>query len=161
MNFLKNLLPYVLIVLVVVLIRSFIVTPVRVSGSSMYPTLKNNEILILNKLAKFDRFDIVVLHKIEESDDDLIKRIIALPGETIEIKNNQIYVNDKLQEDEFGNGVTYNIDKMVLGEDEYFVLGDNRQISLDSRFFGPFKRSSIKGVANFVIYPFKSFGKVK
>lgn len=160
MKFLKSLLPYIILVLVVVFIRSFIATPVRVSGTSMDPTLKNGEIMILNKLAKFNRFDIVVLHK-EEANDDLIKRIIALPGETVEIKDNQVYVNDKLQKDEFGSGVTYNIDKILLGDDEYFVLGDNRQVSLDSRYFGAFKESDIKGVANFIIYPFNNFGKVK
>lgn len=160
MKWLKDLIPYIIIIIVVVLIRTFIVTPVKVNGTSMYPTLKGNEVMLLNKLGKIKRFDIAVL-KIDEENDNLIKRIIGLPGETIEIKDNQIYINDELLEDTYGYGVTYNIDKVVLEDDEYFILGDNRQVSLDSRVFGKIKRNEIKGTTNFVIYPFKSFGKVK
>ena len=159
MKFLKSLIPYVIIIIVVVLIRSFIVTPVRVNGQSMYPTLKGGEIMILNKLGKVNRFDIVVL-KIESEEDNLIKRIIGMPGETVEIKNNEIYINDKVLKDKYGYGLTYDIDKVTLGDDEYFILGDNRKISLDSRVFGTIKKDEIKGTTNFIIYPFKSFGKV-
>ena len=159
MKFLKSLLPYVIIIIVVVLIRSFIVTPVRVNGRSMYPTLKGGEIMLLNKLGKVNRFDIVVL-KIDKEEDNLIKRIIGMPGETVEIKNNEIYINDEILTDKYGYGLTYDIDKITLGKDEYFILGDNRQISLDSRVFGTIKKEEIKGTTNFIIYPFKSFGKV-
>ncbi len=159
MKFLKSLIPYVIIIIVVVLIRSFIVTPVRVNGKSMYPTLKGGEIMILNKLGKVNRFDIVVL-KIESEEDNLIKRIIGMPGETVEIKNNEIYINDKVLKDKYGYGLTYDIDKVTLDDDEYFILGDNRKISLDSRVFGTIKKDEIKGTTNFIIYPFKSFGKV-
>ena len=87
-NWLKELLPYVIIVLVVVLIRSFIVTPIQVDGSSMYPTLEDKELLILKKYDKsFDRFDIVVF---EYNGVRLIKRVIGLPGETIEYKDNNL-----------------------------------------------------------------------
>lgn len=160
MKFIKSLLPYVIIIIVVVLIRSFIVTPVRVNGASMYPTLNGGEIMLLNKLGKIDRYDIVVL-KLQNGEDNLIKRIIGMPGETVEIRDNDIYINDKKIDDKFGFGVTYNIDKVELKEDEYFILGDNRKISLDSRVFGKINKSEIKGTTNFVIYPFKSFGKVK
>lgn len=160
MKFLKNMLPYIIIVIVVVLIRTFLITPVRVNGPSMYPTLKGGEIMLLNKLGKIDRFDIVVL-KIEKEEDNLIKRVIGLPGETVEIKDDQIFINDKLLEDKYAYGATYNIDKITLKDDEYFVLGDNRKISLDSRLFGSIKAKEIKGTTNFVLYPFKSFGKVE
>ena len=146
--------------IVVILVRTFIATPVRVNGSSMYPTLKGNEIMLLNKLGHINRFDIVVL-KIDGREDNLIKRIIGLPGETVEIKDNDIYINDKKIEDKYGYGVTYNIDKVTLKEDEYFILGDNRKISLDSRVFGTIHKDEIKGTTNFIMYPFKSFGKVK
>lgn len=159
MKLLKDLIPYIVIIIVVILIRTFIVTPVKVNGTSMYPTLKGNEVMLLNKLGKIDRFDIVVL-KIDEENDNLIKRIIGLPGETVEIKDSHIYINDELLEDTYGYGVTYNIDKVILEEDEYFILGDNRQVSLDSRVFGKIKRKEIKGTTNFVLFPFKSFGKV-
>lgn len=160
MKIIKNLIPYIIIIVVVILVRTFIATPVRVNGSSMYPTLKGEEIMLLNKLGHIDRFDIVVL-KIDDREDNLIKRIIGLPGETVEIKDNEIYINDKKLEDKYGYGVTYNIDKVTLKKDEYFILGDNRKISLDSRVFGTIHKNEIKGTTNFIMYPFKSFGKVK
>jgi len=160
MKILKSLMPYIVIIIVVVLVRTFIATPVKVNGSSMYPTLEGNEIMLLNKLGHIDRFDIVVL-KIDGRDDNLIKRIIGLPGETIEITDNKIYINNEKIDDKYGYGVTYNIDKVTLKDDEYFILGDNRKISLDSRVFGTIHKSEIKGTTNFIMYPFKSFGKVK
>lgn len=160
MKIIKNLIPYIIIIVVVILVRTFIATPVRVNGSSMYPTLKGEEIMLLNKLGHIDRFDIVVL-KIDDREDNLIKRIIGLPGETVEIKDNEIYINDKKLEDKYGYGITYNIDKVTLKKDEYFILGDNRKISLDSRVFGTIHKNEIKGTTNFIMYPFKSFGKVK
>lgn len=160
MKIIKSLMPYIIIIIVVILVRTFIATPVRVNGSSMYPTLKGNEIMLLNKLGHINRFDIVVL-KIDGREDNLIKRIIGLPGETVEIKDNDIYINDKKIEDKYGYGVTYNIDKVTLKEDEYFILGDNRKISLDSRVFGTIHKDEIKGTTDFIMYPFKSFGKVK
>lgn len=160
MKIIKSLIPYIIIIIVVVFIRSFIVTPVKVNGTSMYPTLKGNEIMLLNKLGSIERFDIVVL-KIDEENDNLIKRVIGLPGETVEIRDNHIYINDELLEDSYGYGVTYNIDKVTLKDGEYFILGDNRQVSLDSRVFGTIKKEEIKGTTNFIIYPFKSFGKVE
>mgnify|MGYP002424488722 CR=1 FL=1 len=160
MKIIKSLMPYIIIIIVVILVRTFIATPVRVNGSSMYPTLKGNEIMLLNKLGHINRFDIVVL-KIDGREDNLIKRIIGLPGETVEIKDNDIYINDKKIEDKYGYGVTYNIDKVTLKKDEYFILGDNRKISLDSRVFGTIHKDEIKGTTDFIMYPFKSFGKVK
>ena len=160
MKFLRELIPYIIVIVVVVFIRTFIVTPVKVNGTSMYPTLDGGEIMLLNKLGKIDRYDIVVL-KIDAENDNLIKRIIGLPGETVEIKDNKLYINDKKFEDSFGYGITYNIDKVTLGDDEYFVLGDNRIVSLDSRVFGKIKKKDIKGTTNFIIYPFKKIGKVK
>lgn len=160
MKIIKNLLPYIIIVIVVILVRTFIATPVRVNGTSMYPTLKGNEIMLLNKLGHIDRFDIVVL-KIDGKEDNLIKRIIGLPGESIEIMNGDIYINDEKIEDKYGYGITYDIDKVTLKKDEYFILGDNRKISLDSRVFGTINKNEIKGTTNFIMYPFKSFGKVK
>ncbi len=158
MKLLKSLIPYIIIIILVVLIRTFIMTPVKVNGNSMYPTLEGNEIMLLNKLGKIDRFDIVVI-KLEGESNNLIKRIIGLPGETVEIKNNKIYINDKLLEDEYGYGVTYNIDPVTLGDDEYYILGDNRIISLDSRAFGKINAKEIKGTANFIMYPFSKVGK--
>ena len=160
MKLLRSLIPYIIIIVVVVFIRTFIVTPVKVDGTSMYPTLDGDEIMLLNKLGHIDRFDIVVIH-LNDEEGNLIKRVIGLPGETVEIRDNKIYVNDELVEDSYGYGTTYNIDPVTLSEDEYFVLGDNRIISLDSRVFGKVNRTEIKGTTNIIMFPFSKIGKVE
>lgn len=160
MKLLRSLIPYIIIIVVVVFIRTFIVTPVKVDGTSMYPTLDGDEIMLLNKLGHIDRFDIVVIH-LNDEESNLIKRVIGLPGETVEIRDNKIYVNDELLEDSYGYGTTYNIDPVTLSEDEYFVLGDNRIISLDSRVFGKVNRTEIKGTTNIIMFPFSKIGKVE
>ncbi len=153
----KEIYPYVIILAVVVLIRTFIATPVKVDGTSMYPTLKGNEFLILNKLGHPKRFSIVV---VDEKEDDLIKRVIGLPNETIEIKNSVIYINGKKLEDKYGSGETSGYDKIKLKSDEYFVLGDNRENSRDSRVIGPVKEKELKGTTNFILFPFNKIGKI-
>ena len=160
MKLLKSLIPYIIIIVIVVFVRTFIITPVKVNGTSMYPTLEGNEIMLLNKLGTIDRFDIVVL-KLDGENNNLIKRVIGLPGEKVEIKDNEIYINDELLEDPYGYGVTYNIDPVTLDDDEYFILGDNRIVSLDSTVFGKINRSEIKGTTNFIMYPFSKIGKVE
>ena len=158
-NIFKELLPYIIIVLVVVLIRSFIATPVRVDGDSMNKTFSNGDILVLYKLSEIKRFDVVVL---TESDDNekIIKRVIGMPGDTVAIKNGDIYINDEKIEDEYAYGETSDYDRITLGDDEYFILGDNRLISKDSRYFGPVKEKDIKGKVIFRIFPFSKFGKI-
>jgi len=155
----KDIYPYIVIVLIVVLFRSFIATPILVKGRSMYDTLKGNEMMILNKLAKIDRYDIVVVDEVD--DDYIIKRVIALPGESIYCKDNEIFVNDKKINDKFAYGETADFDKIVLKNNEYFVMGDNRAISKDSRIIGPVKKKDIKGTTRFILYPFNKIGFVK
>ena len=141
MNKIKELIPYLIIIIVVVLIRTFVVTPVRVDGSSMYPTLKNGEILILKKFDKtYDRFDIVV---VKYNGERLVKRIIGLPGEHIVYKDSKLYVNDELIDEKFlPSDLTFDdFDNILLGKNfipdyYYFVVGDNRNNSTDSRIIG-------------------------
>ena len=152
--------PYVAIILVVILIRTFLVTPIRVSGTSMYPTLNNGNIMILNKVAKIDRFDIVVI-KSSDSNPVLIKRVIGLPGETVEVKDGKIYINNKKINDKYGYGTTYDFDKVKVGKNDYFVLGDNRTVSADSRIYGTFNKNRIKGTTKLRLYPFNKIGTVK
>ena len=95
----KELIPYIIIVVVVVLIRSFIATPVRVDGDSMNKTFKNGDILILYKLSKIKRFDVIVLHE-EKDNEKIIKRVIGMPGDTVAIKDGEIYINDEKIDDE-------------------------------------------------------------
>ncbi|MDE5888550.1 MAG: signal peptidase I, partial [Bacilli bacterium] len=139
-------------------IRTYLVTPIMVNGPSMQPTLSGGEIMILNKRDKIDRFDVVV---VDIKTEDIIKRVIAMPGETISCENGIIYVNDRRQDEEYSKGITSDFDKVTLGEDEYFVLGDNRENSLDSRRFGAFKEEQIKGTAKLVLFPFNKFGNIE
>ena len=159
-KFIKEIYPYVIIVIVVVLIRSFIATPVRVDGDSMKKNLQDGEILVLYRLAKIERYDIVVLHE-KEDNDNIIKRVYGLPGETIRIAHNKIYINGEVIEDNYANGKTSDYEEITLGDDEYFVLGDNRGVSKDSRMIGPVKKDSIKGETVFRLFPFNKIGTIK
>ena len=161
MKFIKELIPYLVIILVVVTIRTFIVTPIVVQGESMVPTLDGGEVMVLKKYdTNYDRFDIVVVNKSVEG-DNLIKRVIGLPGETIRYRNNALYINDKVIEDIYAYGDTGNFQEITLGEDEYFLMGDNRAISLDSRALGIIKKQEIEGTVGIVLFPFNKFGSVK
>ena len=154
----KEIIPYIVILIVVVVIRTFIATPIKVDGTSMQPTLEGNEIMILNKLGKVERNNIIVVGYDKE---DLIKRVIGLPGETIEIIEGKIYINGKKIEDEYGNGITSDYPKTILKKNEYFVLGDNRGNSKDSRSIGPIDKASIKGTTSIVIFPLTKIGNIK
>ena len=162
MKYVKELLPYVLIILVVVLIRTVIVTPVRVNGKSMDPTLENNEIVLLKKYDKsFDRFDIVVF---DYEHSHLIKRIVGLPGETLYYYKNDLYINDKKVKEDFLPEGTETYDFVwdtKIPEDYYFVMGDNRENSTDSRVIGLVAKEDIRGTTNFVLFPFNRFGNIK
>ena len=160
MKVIKEVIPYIVIVLVVVLIRTFIITPVRVDGDSMKNTLKNGDILLLYKLGSINRLDIIVLDE-EKDNEKIIKRVIGLPGETVAIKKGKIYINDKVIDDEYAYGETSDYDKVTLEDDEYFILGDNRLISKDSRYFGPIKENEIKGKIVFRLFPFTKIGMVQ
>ncbi len=163
MKWIKEILPYAVILVVVILIRTFIVTPIKVNGQSMVDTLSGDEIMILNKLEPVKRYDIVVAKLMENGRkvDTLIKRVYGLPGEKIKCENGTIYVNDHRLEDPYAFGVTSDFEEYVLASDEYFILGDNRSISYDSHIFGPVKAKDIEGVTSFVIWPINKFGNVE
>lgn len=159
-SFLKESIPYILIIISVIIIRSFIATPVIVDGLSMYPTLKDNQFLILKKYDKsYKRFDIVVLNYQNEK---LIKRVIGLPGETVTYKNGKLYINNKKVSDKFSSitgdfkSTEFNTGKIPKGY--YLVLGDNRTDSTDSRVFGFVSEDDIKGTTDFSLWP---FGKIE
>ena len=169
-NIIKENIVYIVIILLVILIKIFIVTPVRVRGESMEETLQNNDIMILNKMAyKFNdikRFDIVV---IDITDEYIIKRVIGLPGEKVEYKNNKLYINGKEKKETFNKVDAkeledFNTEKLgsiTVPKDSYLVLGDNRPNSLDSRKLGFIKAKNIVGRTKFTIFPFSKFGNKK
>ena len=157
----KEIIPYIIIIIVVVLIRTFLFTPVVVVGDSMVPTLENKQILLLDKISyrfkEIKRFDIVV---IDTGKSEIIKRIIGLPGETVEYKDNLLYINGEVIES------IYNFDTQdftmesiteskVIPEDKYLVLGDNRLVSSDSRIIGLIDKKDILGKTSFSIWPIK------
>lgn len=157
-KFLKELIPYVIILIAVILIRTFLFTPIYVRGSSMKPTLSGGEVMLLNKVSKHDRLDVVV---VDIGTEKIIKRVIGLPNEYIECRDGIVYINDKKLDDKHSIGAGNDFKRTKLKKDEYFVLGDNRYDSLDSDDFGPIKESQIQGTANFVLFPFREFGKLK
>ena len=162
MKYLKEAMPYIIILIIVILIRTFIVTPIKVNGQSMYDTLNGSEIMILWRTKDIQRYDIVVADLIEngKKTDTLIKRVYGLPGETISCEDGVIYINGKKIDDSYAYGKTNDFGSITLGSDEYFLLGDNRGVSLDSRIFGPINKKHIDGKTDFIIWPFKKFGKV-
>lgn len=137
-----------------IVLTNLFVKPVQVSGTSMYPTLQDNEKGITNilkvKLNKVERFDIVVIYS-DSLNEYLIKRVVGLPGETVQYKNDTLYIDGKKVKESFLNKeykssydvFTEDTDELTLGNDEYYCVGDNRPDSLDSRFLGPFKKSQL------------------
>lgn len=166
----KDIISYVLIILAVVLIRIFIFDPVRVDGPSMDNTLKDGQVLILNKIGykkdKIKRYDIVVADvTINGKKERIVKRVIGLPNETIYAKDGKVYVNDKEVDSSFASTMTddFSIEDNGLVKipgDSYYIMGDNRAISLDSRTFGPVKEDQIVGKASIVIWPLNKIKKL-
>ncbi len=158
----KGLLSYVIIIIIVVLIKSFVVTPIRVNGDSMNETLYDKEIMLLNKyiynFEDVERFDIVVV-KYEKS--KLIKRVIGLPGETIEYKDSKLYIDGEVIEEPYIKEETLDFVTKEIPQNCYFIMGDNRDDSLDSRYFGCVNKKDVLGYTNFIMFPFTKIGKVQ
>lgn len=162
-NLIREIITYVLIIVFVILIRTFVITPVRVDGDSMNNNLKNGEILLLKKYDKsYKRFDVVVF---KYGNDKLIKRIIGLPGENVVYKDNKLYINNQYVEESMIEKNTYDFDIRELGfniipSGYYFVMGDNRTNSKDSRIIGVVSEKDILGTTNLIIFPFNKFGSI-
>lgn len=163
MKIFKEILSYVIIIIVVILIRTFLVTPAIVDGESMEPTLYNNELVLINKISLktkgINRWDIVVVDY-ENRDELLLKRVIALPGEDIMYRENTLYINGEVMETPIDFEYTREFEASVP-EGSYFVMGDNRDVSFDSRMIGAIKKKDIKGKAKFILFPFNAIRKIK
>ena len=152
----------------------FLGRPFTVSGASMYPTLHNGDRMVLSKVGDIHRFDVVIL-KAPDENVEYIKRVIGMPGDTVEMKSGILYINGKKVDQPFINTEalakqTVFIDDFTLEsltgeskvpEGKYFVLGDNRGVSKDSRMIGFIDRSAIEGKAVFTIWPFGRIGGQK
>ena len=164
---------YILIIIgLTYLIITFVGQRTRVSGSSMETTLSNGDNLIVDKLTYHfkepKRYDIIVFPYKYEENTYYIKRIIGLPGETVQVIDGYTYINgEQLVGDIYGTEVMeaagIAAEAITLGEDEYFVLGDNRNHSSDSRdpSVGILKRKDLMGRAWIRIYPFDKMGVIK
>lgn len=153
---------YVIGVAIVLLIANFIAKPVVVRGSSMNPTLNNFDICISNRLSivlggTIDRFDIVVA---QTEEGEIVKRVVGIPGDVISYQGGVLTVNgttvveDYIIDDPSKHHSDMDFREIRLGADEYFLMGDNRTGSTDSRYFGPFHRSDIISKDMLILFPF-------
>lgn len=159
-----------LIISVVVsfLIITFLYQPVKVEGTSMAPQLHDQDRLFINKFAyqfeKIDRDDVVVFYYPRDMQKSYIKRVIGLPGDTIRIVDGDVFVNGKVIAEPYvpeRYRDVRSMDQFRVPDGEYFVMGDHRSISSDSRDFGPVERNLIYGKAAFVYWPREEMGVVR
>lgn len=174
-SIIRELLGWLVFIFIVIaasyLVITFVGQRTQVSGSSMEPTLSDGDQLIVDKISyRFQdpqRYDIVVFPYRYEKNTYYIKRIIGLPGETIQIIDGIVYINGQQLGEHYGNAVMENAgtakDPVVLGDDEYFVLGDNRNNSQDSRAanVGVIHRDELLGKAWVRIWPFDTAGVIR
>jgi signal peptidase I len=150
-----------------VLIITFLYQPVRVEGTSMQPELRDQDRLFINKFAyrfeNISRGDVVVFHYPRDLEKSYIKRVIALPGDTLRIDDGRVYVNGQRIEESYvprryrdGRSMP----EIVIPQGDYFVMGDHRSISSDSRDFGPVDRQLIYGKAAFIYWPADNMGVI-
>jgi len=148
----------------VLILTNFVVKPIKVNGDSMFPTLKDQSLgfsnILTYELFGVNRYDIVIVY-VESMDEYLVKRVIGLPNETIEVKDDQVYINGELINQDFLNDdyvsqfpiFTSGFESVTIGEDEVFLMGDNRPYSSDSRVFGTFKLEDIIAKDAYIFYP--------
>jgi len=136
--------------------RCFVLERIVVIGDSMSGSYESGSVLISRKysLSDIDRFDVIVVYT---GRHNVIKRVIGMPGETVSIQSNTVFINGEVigENHDFAPGSD---DVWVLGENEYFILGDNRYDSIDSRTYGAVRADKIRGKIVFQLFPFNKFG---
>lgn len=156
--------------LIATVIKLFFIDATRVNGFSMLNTLYHDDMLFVDKIGPrfhdYDRGNIVILKAPDDPAKLYVKRVIGIPGDSIELKDEKVYLNGKELNEPY-TSVDYTLPerdgtKWTLGEDEYFVMGDNREqgASNDSRNFGPITRDSMIGHAFVRFYPFADKGRI-
>ena len=161
----REILQIVLLALVVFFALHFMVQNFRIEGTSMVPNLQNGQYVIVNKIAYWfgnnpGRGDVIVFQAPDQPEYDRIKRVIGLPGETVEVKRDgTVYINGEIIEEPY---LSANVGGLSgtweVPQDEYFVMGDNRGVSYDSRNGGPIPRGNIVGKAWLIIWPIGDWG---
>lgn len=182
MNFLKHLInelvSIIFAVMVAVLIflalRHYVLQPFQVEGSSMEPQLHNHDQMIMLKNTEIERFDVVVFPDPRGSGDSYVKRVIGLPGDELYFADDTLYLNNQAVDEPYLEPSKSEVEGKytedfslwdtlglnVIPDDYYFVMGDNRPYSGDSRQFGLVRAEDIQGKTNFVYYPFERFGTI-
>lgn len=159
---------FILCAVTVLVVTKFLVKPVQVDGRSMYPTLEDNEIGFTNvfsaRFLEINRYDVVIVYN-EDTEEYWVKRVIGLPGDRIFAKDGKVFINgveleepyldtEYVKDNSVNHPFTEDFKEVKLLEDEYFLMGDNRIVSHDSRKVGPFQRDAIIGKGMLVLYPF-------
>ena len=149
-------------------IITFLYQPVKVEGTSMQPELRDQDRLFVNKFAynfeKISRGDVVVFYYPRDTQKSYIKRVIALPGDDIRIDDGRVFVNGQRVDESYVPKRfrdSRSLANMIVPPDEYFVMGDHRSISSDSRDFGPVTRKLIYGKAAFIYWPADNVGVIR
>lgn len=160
----------VVILAIMVMIYLFVMSPQEINGASMEPNFHNGEFILTNKITfKFSnpvRGDVVIFKSPGNKEIDYIKRIIGLPGDTVSLKNSKIYVNNQLLNESylapdiyiFGGAFLQDGSEITVPEGKYFVMGDNRPHSSDSREFGTIAKEDFIGKAMIRYWPFARAG---
>lgn len=168
-KYLKNIIQLAILLILTFVIFHYIFLPVKISGDSMYPTLKDSEMALMDAFhvdkENIERFDIIVVNS-QYLDKYIVKRVIGLPGEKIEYKDDKLYINDQYYPETFldqdyidktkaEKGLSAFTEDFViqLDEDEIYVLGDNRINSLDSRVLGPFTYENVVAKNGLIWFP--------
>lgn len=159
---------------IVLIVRAFLYTPILVDGASMNTTLHDQDRMIVSKIGEPERFDIVVFHANEKQ--DYIKRVIGLPGDKIEYRDDTLYINGKAYKEPYLDEQKAQIDgeltrsfrledtavgQATVPEGHLFVMGDNRRNSTDSRIIGAVPMDQVVGTTNVVFYPLKDMKIIK
>jgi signal peptidase I len=149
------------------MIITFLYQPVRVEGTSMQPELRDQDRLFINKFAyrfeSISRGDVVVFHYPRDPEKSYIKRVIGLPGDSLRIDDGRVYVNGQRIDESYvpkRYRDARSMPEIVVPQGEYFVMGDHRSISSDSRDFGPVDRDLIYGKAAFIYWPADNMGVI-
>lgn len=174
-NLKKEIVSYIKIIVITAVVvfgcKQFLFAPIKVQGASMYPTYHDKDIIIVSKTSKIERFDQIVFQSPVE-DELYIKRVIGLPGDKVEMKDDVLYVNGKAYKEDYVNRQTDDPNQLRITENftleqlvnekevpkgMYFVLGDNRLKSSDSRHYGLISEDAVYGESKLILYPFSHF----
>lgn len=159
--------PILIAVIIAVVCRQFLIAPITVKGESMEPTYVNDNKVLVSKLSRIERFDIIVFDA-PDSDEKYIKRVIGLPGDHVAMKDDTLYINGKAYDEPYLDAKKENLleghftydftleeltDEKTVPANSYFVLGDNRLESSDSREYGFISKKAVNGEVKLKFFP--------